>query len=397
MKLDRGSRRPIYFAFQGLFMAVLLLLIVFQESGGMAHLWPLAVVLGASLIALQLVAEAVLGRWWFQAAFFVGDALVATATLHWLTPKIDLFLLYLLLVFGSALTRSERQRLTIAAIAIVLQLVSGWSPVYGWPHTPEFWLRTVFLAVSAALMAVLARDARQAQDDSVRRFEERLVQVGRLATLGRVAGEVAHRIKGPLTTISVDAEVLAHRLTHDKEAQRDLREIRDEVERCKNILKDLLDLGRIEEMDIAPIDLRVPVRAALKAIGTRARARSVHVRANGLSAPMRARGDASLLQEAVSALLQNALEAVPDGGDIRVEAATIGGFHRIDVIDNGIGISAGDLERVFEPFFTTKKNEGSGLGLSAALRIAAKHGGSVDAESAGPMRGAVFSLLVPAT
>ncbi len=377
-------------------MAVLLLLIVFQESGGMVHLWPLAVILGGSLVALQLVEEVVLGRWWFQAAFFVGDAVAATATLRWLTPKVDLFLLYITLVFGSALTRSARQRSIIAAIAILLQLVSGWSPTHGWPHTPEFWLRTVFLAVSAALMAVLARDARQAQDDQVRRFEERLVQVGRLATLGRVAGEVAHRIKGPLTTISVDAEVLAHRLTGDADAQRDLREIRDEVERCKSILKDLLDLGRIEEMDVASIDLRVPVRAALKAIGTRARARSVRIKTLGLTAPLRVRADASLIQEALSALLQNALEAVPDGGEIRVRTVTVGGFHRVDVIDGGIGISPDDLERIFEPFFTTKKTEGSGLGLSAALRIAAKHGGSVEADSAGPMRGATFSLRIPA-
>lgn len=377
-------------------MAVLLLLVVFQEKPHAIRLGPLALALGASLVALRLVDERTLGRWWFQAGFFVGDAVAATATLRWLTPKVDLFLLYLLLVFGSALTRSSRQRLAVAAIAIALHLVSGWSPAKGWPHQPEFWLRALFLAVSAALMTVLARDARQAQDEHTRRFEERLVQVGRLATLGRVAGEVAHRIKGPLTTIAVDAEVLAHRLTGDAAAQRDLREIRDEVERCKSILKDLLDLGRIEEMDVTAMDLRDSVRAALKAIGSRARARKVRLQATGLAAPMNVRGDASLLQEAVAALLQNALEAVADGGSILVVGSSARGVHRVDVIDDGVGISTEDLERIFEPFFTTKKSEGSGLGLSAALRIAAKHGGSVEAESGGLGRGSAFSLIVPA-
>jgi signal transduction histidine kinase len=389
-------RRAVYFAFQGLFMAVLILLVIFQSPGRLpSGLSVLAGLTFVSLATLQLVADEILGRWWFQAGFFVGDAVAATGTMTWLGLRSELFLLYLLVVFGSALTRSARQRLTVASVAIVLYLISGWHPITGWPHHSEFWLRAVFLAVSAALMAVLAQDAGQAQDEHRRRYEERMVQVGRLATLGRVAGEVAHRIKGPLTTISVDAEVLAHRLAHDDPALKELQEIAGEVERCKRILKDLLDLGRIEEMDIAPIDLRVPVRAAVRTVATQARQRGIKLSSTGMGAAMNIRGDASLLQEAMSALLQNALEAVSDKGRVRVHASTWGGFHRIAVTDDGVGISSEDLERIFEPFFTTKKGQGSGLGLSAALRIAAKHGGSVDVDSLGPGRGSRFTLLIP--
>ncbi|MEK7383526.1 MAG: ATP-binding protein, partial [Elusimicrobiota bacterium] len=102
-----------------------------------------------------------------------------------------------------------------------------------------------------------------------------------------------------------------------------------------------------------------------------------------------------LLQEAVLALLQNAIEAVSDGGLVRLRVSTAGGFRRVEVVDDGIGISSGDLERIFEPFFTTKKDSGSGLGLSAALRIAAKHGGTVEGESDGPGLGSCFTLLIP--
>jgi signal transduction histidine kinase len=108
------------------------------------------------------------------------------------------------------------------------------------------------------------------------------------------------------------------------------------------------------------------------------------------------RGDDTLLQEAVCALLQNAVEAAPEGGTVSVRGGASGGAHRIEVRDDGPGIPAENLERIFEPFFTTKAGEGSGLGLSAALRIAAKHGGTVDAESAGPGRGSRFYLLIPA-
>jgi signal transduction histidine kinase len=394
---ETQRRRPVYFAFQGLFMAVLLLLIVFQGPGrpGGAVVGVLAALLVASLVLLRLAPDEILARWWFQAGIFVCDAITATLTLRFLRPQADLFLLYLLLVFGSALTRSPRQRMVVAGATIMLYLLTGWHSSLGWPTQPEFWLRAVFLAVSAALLAVLARDARQAQDEERRRYEERLVQIGRLATLGRVAGEVAHRIKGPLTTIAVDAEVLAHRLGGDKHALKELAEISGEVERCKRILKDLLDLGRIEEMDVTPLDLREPVRAALKAIATQARGKKIKTASSGLAAPMRARGDATLLREAVAALLQNAIEASPEGSSVLVAGSTRAGFHRVLVADDGDGISSENLERIFEPFFTTKRGEGSGLGLSAALRIAAKHGGSVEAESSGPGRGARFTLLVP--
>ena len=398
MTPEAERRRSVYFAFQGLFMAVLLLLIVFQAGGrpNDGSLGALASLLGVSLVLLRLAPGRVLSQWWFQAGFFVGDAVAATLTLRLMHPRADLFLLYLLLVFGSALTRSARQRLVVAGATIALYLLTGWRTHLGWPNEPEFWLRAVFLAVSAALMAVLARDTRQAQDAERRRYEERMVQVGRLATLGRVAGEVAHRIKGPLTTIAVDAEVLAHRLGGDSDALKELSEIVAEVERCKLILKDLLDLGRIEEMDVSPMDLRGPVRDAVKSLATQAKSRQVRFSSSGAAAAMRVRGDAALLREAVAALLQNALEASEKGGAVRVQCATVSGFHRVVVSDDGAGISAADLERIFEPFFTTKKGDGSGLGLSAALRIAAKHGGSVTVESDGPRRGARFTLLIPA-
>jgi signal transduction histidine kinase len=148
-------------------------------------------------------------------------------------------------------------------------------------------------------------------------------------------------------------------------------------------------------MDVMPLDLREPVRAAIKALASQARSKKVKTTSSGLTAAMRVKGDTTLLREAVAALLQNAVEASPEGGEVRVSGSTHGGFHRVQVSDGGAGISSEDLERIFEPFFTTKKGEGSGLGLSAALRIAAKHGGSVEAESLGVGRGARFTLLIP--
>ena len=218
---------------------------------------------------------------------------------------------------------------------------------------------------------------------------------------------MAHRIKGPLTTIMVNAEILSFRKRRDKEVLKELKEIQEEVGHCKEILKSLLDLGRIEEVDRAPLDLREPARLALRSVEPQVRRLGLHVKTEGAEAPLMVNGDQSLLQEAVAALLQNALEASRRGGNIRLrfEKASARsrfprliaskGYHAITVEDDGKGISPSDLDHIFQPFFTTKGAQGSGLGLSAALRILQKHDGSIEAHSAGPGHGARFRLTIP--
>ncbi len=393
------ERRAVYFAFQGLLMAVILLLFLYQGPGHEGWVVRLGLLLGClvgTLSLIRAVPDATLARGWFQAGLFLGDAVLATVILSWIQPRADLFLIYILIVFGSALTRSARQSLAVAGMTIALYFITWWQPGAWIAQSPVFWLRVVFLAVSAALLAILARDSQAAQDEDKRRYDERLIQVERLATLGRVAAEVAHRIKGPLTTIAVNAEVAAHRHGGDARTLNELTQIGEEVQRCKEILKNLLDLGRIEEMDEEVLDLRVPVERALKLIKPQAAERRLRLEPAGLDRPMKVRGDESLIQEALYALLQNAVEASSRGGRIRVTAETFGGRHRLSVGDDGAGVARADLERIFQPFFTTKK-EGSGLGLSAALRIAQKHGGTVEVDSSGEERGARFTLALPAS
>ncbi len=393
------KRRAVYFAFQGLLMAVILLLFLFQGQGHEGWILRFSLLMtfvAASMALIRLVPDAMLERGWFQAGLFLSDAVLATVILSWIQPRAELFLIYTLIVFGSALTRSARQSLVVAGVTVALYFIAWWRPDAWIPQSPVFWLRFLFLVVSAVLLAILARDSQSAQDEDKRRYDERLIQVERLATLGRVAAEVAHRIKGPLTTIAVNAEVAAHRHGDDKNTLKELTQISEEVQRCKEILKNLLDLGRIEEMDTETLDLRVPVERALALIKPQAAERKLRLEPSGLEGPMMTRGDESLIQEALYALLQNAVEAASRGGRIRVSAETFGGRHRLSVSDDGAGVARGDLEKIFQPFFTTKK-EGSGLGLSAALRIAQKHGGTVEADSAGAGQGARFTLVLPAS
>lgn len=405
-----AARRSVYFAFQGLLMAILILIFFYQYRGAEASRWwnfaALASFTAFSMGALGLVPLEILSRWWFQAALFIADAVFAALTLHWTSSQSDLFLIYLLIIYGTALTRSFRQSFIVAAVSAALYLSSAWTPS-GLPHDSGFWLRFQFLITSTTLMAILSLDVKAAQSDQDKKFRDRIVQVERLAALGRMAAEVAHRIKGPLTTIMVNAEVLSHS-QKSKEVLKELEEIRTEAGHCKQILKNLLDLGRIEEMDFKPVDLREPIRLALKAVEAQMRQKDVSKRVSGISAPWMVVGDQSLLQEAVASVLQNAVDAVGKGGQIRLLVKRVDSGSRwlgpslkktayhVVVSDDGQGIAEENLENIFQPFFTTKGGEGNGLGLSAALRILQKHDGSIEAESEGPGRGAAFTLIIPA-
>jgi signal transduction histidine kinase len=402
------ERRGIYFAFQGLLMAVLLLLFVYlhQSADGWAfRFWFLTGALTASLGVLRLVDEAVLQSGWFQTAFFIGDALLASLTLHWSGPNPTYFGLYFLVIFGTALTRELRHSLIVTAVIVILYCVSA----YPTAAEEAFWIRLNLLLVSGGLMALLSRDHQLARIEHDEHYRERLSRLESLATLGQVAGEVAHRIKGPLTTIRVNSEVLALRSENDEDerTKRELSEIQTAVERCKGILKDLLDLGRIEEIDFSQEDLRDPVQTAVKAVAPHLREKGISPRVSLPEDPMPISADRSLIHEAIANVLQNAADAAGPGGTVTVSAETVERrdswwpgsparrLHVVRITDDGVGIERKDLENVFKPFFTARKGEGSGLGLSAALRILEKHRGTIYLRSPGPGRGTVAALELP--
>lgn len=403
------DRRGTYFAFQGLLMAVLILLFVYQRQnpdGWTGRFFLLSLFTGASLLFLHVASLKTLSNWWVQVGFFLTDVAVSSLALQWTHSQWDLYLLYVFIIFGTALSGRAAQSFLVALVTTALYLAASWSPVHGLPHDPVLWLRVLFFWIMTLLLAVLSRDSKRTQQEQERRYQERLIQLERLAALGQVAGEVAHRIKGPLTTILVNAEVLAQKNSGAKEMLLELDQIREEVAHCKEILKTLLDLGRIEEVDPARIDLRKPIRSAVKSLETQLHSRGIRLEISGLEKPLPMLGDASLLHEAVAAVLQNAYEAARRGGRIRLRvqrerrgiawlsSRNARGGYRVLVEDDGRGIHPRDLERVFQPFFTTK-GDGHGLGLSAALRILQKHSGSIEADSDGPGKGACFVLTLP--
>lgn len=406
-----NQRRSNYFIFQGLLTVILLLFFLYQRElvrGWPVYLMGLTVWLGGALVFLAKAPVSWLKRAWVQACLFLGDVLLSSLTLYWAQrPDSDLYLTYFLVIFGTALTQNMVHSFLVALLATLLYAVSAIHSVGEWTLGTEFWLRIPYLWIMAAFTALLTRDTREERQKQEHQYQERLFHMERLAALGQISAEIAHRIKAPLTTIRVNAEVLAHQQDTSRKALKELTQIQQEVDHCKEILQKLLNLGRIEEMDIESMDLAKSIRAALETVRPQLESQRVELREAGLDEPAIVQGDPVLLTEAILAVLQNAVEAMPQGGDLRVSLHWVrrGGWwlirsknrdsFEIVIEDTGAGIDPAHLETIFRPFYTTKKEHGNGLGLSAALRILVKHSGSIRATSDGVGRGARFTLTLP--
>ncbi|MFA5975089.1 MAG: ATP-binding protein [Elusimicrobiota bacterium] len=406
-----SERRSTYFIFQGLLTVILLLFFLYHKELAVESVicW-IFLVSGLSGL-LAFVALAPLG--WLaqskiQAALFVVDVIISSVILQWAQrPDSDLYLTYFLVILGTALTQNMLQSFIIASLATLLYAYSSLRSSSQITIGTEFWLRIPYLWIVAAFTAMLSRDSNEDRKKMELQHRERLFHMERLVVLGQISAEIAHRIKAPLTTIRVNAEVLSYQRDLPAKMKKDLVQIQQEVDHCKTILQKLLNLGRIEEIDVQRMDLRDAIQCALDTVQPQLPRQGIRLNVQGMDTPSIVQGDSVLLAEAIVAVLQNAVEAMPEGGDLELGLYWIrrGKWWRLrskdqemfDVViaDSGVGINPDQLETIFRPFFTTKMNQGSGLGLSAALRILDKHGGSIHAHSEGLGRGTRFTLTLP--
>lgn len=406
------DRRWTYFVFQGL-LTVIILLFFFYHRVGVAA-WQgkftlLSVAFLLSLLGLRRVDRERLTGLTVQGGIFVFDSVLASLSLYWTQePRSEIYLTYFLIIFGTALTRSLKQSFLIATVASAAYVTTAWDPGLGAVQESSFWLRLVYLWVMACFAAVLSLDARRQMQTQELLHQASLRAMEQLAALGRLSGEVAHGIKGPLTTILVNADILLARHGTRPGVAGEVRQIQDEVARCREVLQNLLELGRIEEMDYDLFDLRDPVQDALGKMAARLKRRKVRVVKRGFDQAAPVLGDPSLLYEAVYEVLQNAEHAAKPGGRIELSLRSVlkrpwwdaaDGTARpqieLSIADDGAGMDPATLRRAFDPFFTTKKADGSGLGLSSALRILHKHSGTLEAESAGAGLGSRFTFSLP--
>ncbi len=397
-----SNKKSLYFAFQGLFFAVLTLILAFYPGSAQMNLelrWIVLSWSGLSLVFLSLSPQAALERWYFQATFFIGDALAASVALFYSSGNSNLDLIYLFIVMGTALTSNWKQSFVIGIISLSLFFSINFAP-----HNlgSSFWLKAIFLVAATALLTLLSLDARRIQKEEELRKKKWEEAQARLESVSDVAAHLAHQLKGPLSNILVSADILEQRLGHP--AASEAKDIREEIWKCRALLSRIIEMGRRESASLNPVDLRIPLKQALRALEPQIRAKKIRHEIIGIEDPLPVLGDAELLEQAFTVLIQNAIEAISpnSSGRIRILAHLGGkslfnwekGTISIQIEDNGCGITMPDRAKLFMPFFTTKK-EGTGLGLSSALRIAQKHNATLRAESEGPGRGSRFIFEIP--
>jgi len=228
--------------------------------------------------------------------------------------------------------------------------------------------------------------------------EADLVQAAKLATLGELAGGVAHEIGNPVAIISAKSKLLLDELRAGRAPERlarDLAAIERHSERIGRISSNLLNFARRAPDERTSVSLAHVAREASALVEHRLAAGkvSVEVHIDDALPPVRASRN-ELVQVFVN-LLQNAIDAMPRGGEIRIDAGEHDEMLHVLVSDTGTGMTSAIVQRLFQPFFTTKEpGKGTGLGLSISQSILRDHGGTLTVESR-PGEGSTFVMRLP--
>jgi len=237
---------------------------------------------------------------------------------------------------------------------------------------------------------------------------EQLRHTDRLATVGQLAAGVAHELGTPLSVVSARAQLISSTEIPRAGVVTNANIIIEQADRMTEIIQQLLDFSRRRSVKLGLASLQHIVARTLDLLSSVAERAHVAVHCAASVAPLLAYVDQNQLQQALTNVALNAIQAMPDGGDLRVgigrqsarppgASGTESTFLFISVEDAGKGIPTEQMAHIFEPFFTTKAvGEGTGLGLAVAHGIVAEHGGWITVEST-VGKGSRFVIFLPET
>ena len=228
-------------------------------------------------------------------------------------------------------------------------------------------------------------------------MQEALRQVERLSTLGELAADLAHEIRNPLASIRGTLQILSGN-PPPEDKQRFVKLVIDEVDRLNRVVEGYLRAARAGAARGGRADVVAAIRSVIELVRPQAERNRVKIeweRAPQLLAPM----DVHRVTQVLANLVLNAVQAMPDGGVLRIECRATQGsdgaptWAEVTFSDTGVGIAPENHDNVFRPFFTTKPS-GTGLGLSIARRLVTEHGGTLTL-GASTAQGSVFHLRLP--
>jgi signal transduction histidine kinase len=243
----------------------------------------------------------------------------------------------------------------------------------------------------------LLRDQVERERRARRIAIEQLRHAERLNVIGALAAGVAHELGTPLNVISGTAEMLEGDAQHRPPLDRLAHVILAQTEKINAIVRHLLDFGRRGGASKTLVDLNQVAASTVELLASAARRANVTITLDAAIAPIRTQANGAEIEQVLSNLVLNGIQAMPRGGGLRVTTRATNGLACVTVEDEGIGIAKADLERIFDPFFTTKGiGQGTGLGLSVSHGIVADHGGAIDVRSE-VGHGTTFAVMLPIT
>jgi two-component system NtrC family sensor kinase len=243
-----------------------------------------------------------------------------------------------------------------------------------------------------ALMARLRRELSANQH-----VGQQLLQASKMGAVGELAAAVAHQVNNPLTGILGFAELLLSEVPADDPRHDEVAIIRDEAVRARTIVRALLEFARPRPPQRIPASLNDLARSTLELVRVRAHETDVAIVADYGEVPC-LELDPDAVKQVFLNLFNNAIDAMPEGGTLRVSAEQVGDRVRVVVGDTGIGMDEETRRRIFTPFFSTRaaNGDGTGLGLSVSRQIVENHGGTIEVEST-LGEGAAFTVWLPAS
>jgi signal transduction histidine kinase len=230
--------------------------------------------------------------------------------------------------------------------------------------------------------------------EAQRKLGHELQTADRLAAISRVSGGVAHEVKNPLNAILLHVEVAKAKLSRgDTDVNPQMEIISNEILRLDRVVKTFLDFTRPVELKLETVPVRRLLDEVLELARPQAEASKIRVMVGEDADGVGVRIDRDLLQQAMLNIVVNAMQAMPDGGELRFDSVADEEFAEIRISDTGAGIPPELREKIFRLYFTTKK-DGSGIGLAMTFRIVQLHDGTIDFTSE-PGKGTTFSIRLP--
>ncbi|MDR2344608.1 MAG: two-component sensor histidine kinase [Planctomycetaceae bacterium] len=220
----------------------------------------------------------------------------------------------------------------------------------------------------------------------------------RYTEITRLAGGLAHEIKNPLSTIRLNIELLSEDLEQvdspqSRRAQQRIKVVQSECRRLESLLDDFLRFTKADNPELLPGNVNSEIRDILEFFRLKTEESGIEVIAYLASDLPSVLLDRGLFHQAMINLLLNALQAMPNGGQLMISTRSAGNEIVIDLIDTGLGMDEKTLANLYSAFYSTKKN-GSGLGLATTQKIIKAHGGTISVQSE-PNFGTKFTIMIP--